>query len=167
MKKLFFALFLVFVSSSVSVMAQSATDQLQWHTDLMEANRLAVAAHKPIFAFFTGSDWCGWCHKLQNEVFSKASFAKWAKEKVILLELDFPRQKQLPPALAQQNNSLQQAFGVQGFPTVWYFTMVPDSTNQKMLISALGSQGYPAGAEPGKEDKKFLDAANEILTKFK
>ena len=33
-------------------------------------------------------------------------------ENVILLELDFPRRKQLPAELAQQNQGTQQAFKV-------------------------------------------------------
>ncbi len=141
--------------------------KLEWQTDLMKAHELSKATNRPIFGFFTGSDWCGWCHKLQNDVFSKPSFIKWAKEKVILLELDFPRQKQLPPELAQQNSSLQQAFKVQGYPTVWYFTMTQDATTKKMNINAWGSQGYPAGSEPGKEDVKFLADAKKILANGK
>jgi thioredoxin-related protein len=140
------------------------SDGLTWHTDLMEAHQLSQSAHKPIFAFFTGSDWCGWCHKLQRDVFSKPEFIKWAKEKVVLLELDFPRQKQLPEPLKAQNQSLQQAFQVQGYPTIWMFYMAQDSAT-RMIINPLGSQGYPAGSEQGKEQIKFLNEANAILAK--
>ena len=67
---------------------------LTWYTSLDEVQKLSKDTGKPIFGFFTGSDWCGWCHKLQREVFAKDAFVKWAKENVILLELDFPRKKQ-------------------------------------------------------------------------
>src|SRR5690348_6346760 len=87
---------------------------LEWHTNLAEVHELSKASHKPIFAFFTGSDWCGWCTRLQNDVFSKPEFIAWAKKNVILLELDFPRRKQLPEDLQQQNNSLQQALRISG-----------------------------------------------------
>jgi protein disulfide-isomerase len=133
----------------------------------MKAQALSKASKKPIFAFFTGSDWCGWCHKLQRDVFVKPPFIKWAKDKVILLELDFPRQKQLPQELVQQNQSLQQAFQVQGYPTVWLFFMNEDSATKQMIINPLGSLGYPSGSEPGKEEVKFLNDANGYLAKAK
>jgi thiol-disulfide isomerase/thioredoxin len=145
--------------------AAKSAEGLEWYTDLAKAHEKSKATHRPIFGFFTGSDWCGWCHKLQNEVFSKPAFIKWAKEKVVLLELDFPRQKQLPQELQQQNASLQQAFRVQGYPTVWLFFTEQDPETKKLNISALGSTGYPQGATAGKEEVKFLADANAILAK--
>jgi thiol-disulfide isomerase/thioredoxin len=140
-------------------------DGLVWYTDVMVAKDSSNATNKPIFAFFTGSDWCGWCMKLQRNVFAKAAFIEWAKENVILLELDFPRFKQLPPQLAEQNAGLQQAFQVRGYPTVWLFTLSQDSVANKFVISALGSSGYPSGATQGKEEVKFLTDLNAILEK--
>jgi protein disulfide-isomerase len=151
---------------TLPAMAQHS-DGLEWHTDLMKANELAKVSGKPIFGFFTGSDWCGWCHKLQRDVFAKPEFVKWAKANVILLELDFPRGKQLPQETVQQNQSLQQAFQVQGFPTIWYFSMSPGNGNGQMAITAYGNQGYPSGATPGKEEVTFLNMANDILAKAK
>ncbi len=166
MKQFSFILFLFLLSCTRPSFAQ--TNKLVWYTNLMEAQEKSKATNKPIFGFFTGSDWCGWCRKLQNEVFSKTAFIKWAQQKVILLELDFPRQKQLPPELAQQNNNLQRAFQVAGFPTVWIFFMAKDDTSaNKFNISPLGSLGYPRGAQAGKEEVKFLEEANLILAKNK
>ena len=164
MKNLLIILSLLLVQSTTPVLAQH-NSKLVWHTDLMKAHKLSQASNRPIFAFFTGSDWCGWCHKLERDVFSKPSFIKFAQEKVILLELDFPRQKQQPAELTQQNQGLQQAFQVQGYPTIWYFTATQDPSTQKLIINALGSQGYPSGAEQGKEEVKFLNEANNILAK--
>ena len=167
MKYLFFVASLFFVFNTATVFGQASyeKDGLTWYTDIMKAQEQSRASNKPIFAFFTGSDWCGWCHKLEREVFEKAAFKKWAKEKVILVELDFPRNKQLPTELAQQNASLQQTFQVQGYPTIWLFFLDKDKTSNKMNISALGSLGYPRGAEQGKEEVKFLQDANEVLAK--
>lgn len=169
MKKIVFVLFLSVIAAMAPAYAQNPEKKggLEWYTDLTKANEVSKATHKPIFGFFTGSDWCGWCHKLQNDVMSKPAFIKWAKDKVVLLELDFPRQKQLAPALAQQNSSLQQAFQVQGYPTVWLFTLTPDAATNKMNITPYGSLGYPQGAEQGREEVKFLNDANAILAKAK
>lgn len=170
MKQLSIVLSLLFVLSTGCAFGQNDNKEkngLEWYTDVLKANERSQATHKPIFAFFTGSDWCGWCRKLQADVFSKKEFVKWAKEKVILVELDFPRTKQLPPALAQQNSELQRIFQVQGYPTCWlFFLSKNDSTNQ-FQISPLGSVGYPQGAELGKEQVKFLNDANQILAKNK
>lgn len=158
------------VFSSLSLFAHpdsTKKDGLVWHTDLTKAQELSTSANKPIFGFFTGSDWCGWCKKLQREVFVKPEFIEWAKKNVILLELDFPRRTQLPPELAQQNASLQQVFQVQGYPTVWLFYMAKDQATNKFNISALGSLGYPSGAEPGKEQLKFISNANAVLANGK
>jgi protein disulfide-isomerase len=163
MKRILFAFF--FSLFVLPAMAQHG-DGLDWQTDLMKANEISKQTGKPIFGFFTGSDWCGWCHKLHNDVFSKPSFIKWANENVVLLELDFPRRKQLPENLMRQNNELQQAFQVQGYPTVWYFSLTQGEAG-KMNINAYGNQGYPAGATPGKEDELFLKTANEIIAKAK
>ena len=140
---------------------------LTWHTDLSKARAASDASHKPVFGFFTGSDWCGWCRKLQSDVFSKSAFISWAKKNVVLLELDFPRRKQLPEELAQQNQALQQAFKVQGYPTIWIFYASVDKTTNKINLEALGSLGYPQGAEAGKEEVKFINDANALLAKGK
>ena len=140
---------------------------LTWYSDVMKANEVAMATHKPIFAFFTGSDWCGWCKKLQHDVFSKPEFVQWAKKNVVLVELDFPRNKQLSPELAQQNASLQQSFQVQGYPTCWMFFMKKGTEANKVEINALGSVGYPQGATPGKEEVKFLADADKVLANKK
>ncbi len=139
--------------------------ELEWYTDLIKANDLSKTQHKPVFAFFTGSDWCGWCRKLRMEVFDKPEFITWAKKNVILLELDFPRAKPMSQELQQQNGSLQQAFQVRGYPTVWLFYMNKNSDSATYSINPLGSLGYPSGAIQGKEELKFLQEANALLAK--
>ena len=142
--------------------AQEQKNGLTWYTDITKAYEASAKAKKPIFGFFTGSDWCGWCHKLEHDVMSKPGFKAWAAKNVILLEIDFPRQKKLPDELAQQNNSLQQAFKVQGYPTIWLFNMTKNATTNQLGIAALGSLGYPQ-SQPGKEEDAFIKQANEIL----
>ncbi len=160
--KLFIATFICLLFCSPLIKAQEVKNGLTWYTDANAAAEISNKTKKPIFGFFTGSDWCGWCHKLEAVVLSKPEFKAWAAKNVILLELDFPRNKKLPDALAQQNAGLQQAFKVQGFPTIWIFNIEKDATNNKMNLAALGSLGYPQ-SEPGKEVTAFLDNANNIL----
>ena len=111
--------------------------------------------------FFTGSDWCGWCIRLQKEVFRTPEFTKWANENVVLVELDFPRNKPLTPELQKQNYELQQVFGVQGYPTVW-FVNGTQGEDGKVNFDKLGSQGYVAGGP-----SKWLEGANKMLANKK
>jgi thioredoxin-related protein len=164
MKKYIIIIIFVLIKSVAYAQTTDETQKpLTWYSDVNEAYALSNATSKPIFAFFTGSDWCGWCHKLQREVFSKPEFEKWANQNVVLLELDFPRNKQLSPELVNQNQSLQQFFRVAGYPTIWLFNMTKEEGEKKFMISALGSLGYPSGAEAGHEEVKFLEDANKVL----
>jgi protein disulfide-isomerase len=166
MKRWFYITTLLLFISTLPSCAQNerpAQGQLTWYTSLAEAQKVSNSAKKPIFAFFTGSDWCGWCQKLHHDVLEKQSFIDWAKKNVVLLELDYPRRKQLSPELQQQNGELQQVFKVQGYPTVWIFNLTDDPATKKKNISAFGSLGYPQGAEAGKEEVKFLKDANAVL----
>lgn len=170
MNRLFFLLIAVLFIGSTPALAQKLPiqkDGLTWYTDIMQARVISDSTHKPIFAFFTGSDWCGWCHKLQRDVFAKAAFKDWAKQNVILVELDYPRYKQLPTDLAQQNAELQQVFSITGYPTIWMFNLNWDEATKHMNIVPFGSLGYPRGAETGKEEVKFLSEANGMLAQPK
>lgn len=89
-----------------------------WIDNFEQAKAEAKKENKLILADFTGSDWCGWCIKLDEEVFSKKEFKDYVKDKFVLLELDFPRQKKIPAAIKEQNDKLAKEYGVRGFPTV-------------------------------------------------
>jgi protein disulfide-isomerase len=114
-----------------------------WLLNFDEAAELSMKTGKPILANFTGSDWCGWCIRLQKEVFVTPTFKKWADENVILLELDYPRRTQQTEEIKKQNRDLQQFFKVRGYPTLHMFNVgVADGKTQ---ITSLGKTGYVAG----------------------
>ncbi len=90
----------------------------EWMTDLDKAKAIAKKENKLVFIDFTGSDWCPPCIKLKKDVLSTAEFAKYAKEKFVLVELDYPRSKEQSVELKAANRELQQQFKIKGFPTV-------------------------------------------------
>jgi protein disulfide-isomerase len=96
----------------------TASDPAMWMTDYTAALKLAEESERPLLLNFTGSDWCAPCMQLKKEVFTKGEFKEFARENVVLVELDFPRRKALPQELAAQNEALLDQFRVQGFPTV-------------------------------------------------
>ena len=69
MKKVYITLLLVL--GSLTTQAQD----LVWHTDVNKAVDISAKTKKPLLLFFTGSDWCGWCIKLQKEVMKTPEFA--------------------------------------------------------------------------------------------
>ncbi|WPJ97587.1 thioredoxin family protein [Coraliomargarita algicola] len=89
-----------------------------WMTDFDAAKAKAVAENKPLLVDFTGSDWCGWCIKLDKEVFSQAAFKQYAEDALVLVELDFPRSKPQSAELKAQNEALAKKYGIRGFPTI-------------------------------------------------
>jgi protein disulfide-isomerase len=151
MKKLILLLFTIVSFTSFS----QHTDN-DWNTDMNKAIEISHETEKPLMLFFTGSDWCGWCIKLQKAVFSKPDFVKWATKNVVLVELDFPRRTKISEELTAQNRNLQQMFGVRGYPTVWFVT--PEVTDGKVNFKKLGSQG----ASP-LDAKGWIAGANKIL----
>ena len=154
MKKIVLLTFLVLTSISLH-----AQEELTWHTDLTKATEISLKENKPMFLFFTGSDWCGWCIRLQNEVFKTPEFINWAKGNVVLVELDFPRKKEQPEAIKMQNAQLQQQLQVRGYPTDW-FVSASKTAEAKINLNALGTTGYVAGGP-----QVWLDGANQILKK--
>lgn len=156
MKKIVLILLMTFGS----LLSNAQENELTWHTNIDKAMEISKKEKKPLMLFFTGSDWCGWCIRLQKEVFYKKEFVKWAKDNVVLVELDFPRKKQLEPTLQQQNYSLQSAFQVQGYPTVWFVNS--DTKEGKTNFTQLGSTGYVAGGP-----EAWISGANQILANNK
>ena len=157
--------FIINKSSSTKVKPKVQPKELVWHTNFEEVVKLANEENKVIFAFFTGSDWCGWCTRLQKNVFSKPAFKEWADKNVILLELDFPRRTALPEKLKQQNRQLQQTLGVRGYPTIWLFDATYNQVSKKLELKTYGKGGYPSGAVAGKEEVKFIETMNSHLSK--
>jgi protein disulfide-isomerase len=110
-----------------------------WSTDVRASIAQAQSQHKHIFLFFTGSDWCGWCKRLNREILSTSDFQKYASEKLVLVKLDFPRSHPQPADVKQQNEQLAAHFRIEGFPTV----IVLDPSGKP-----LGKLGYQEGG-PG------------------
>lgn len=122
-----------------------------WSTDYAAALQLAKEQNKPLVMDFTGSDWCGWCIKLDKEVFSQPEFIKYAKENLVLLEVDFPNGKKLSSKVKKQNDKLAEEYQIQGYPTI----VVLGADGKK-----LGTLGYQEGGP-----KNWIAALEKITKK--
>jgi len=123
--------------------------QIKWYTNYKEAAAVAKKDNKHLLLFFTGSDWCGWCKKMDQEVFSSTEFASAEGKEFIFVEVDFPMNKQLPTDEAQQNTLLKQKYGVTGYPTV----IILDS-NENFVAET----GYRPGG-----GKSYADYLNQLM----
>lgn len=124
----------------------------EWTMDYDAALKFAQKEKLPILLNFTGSDWCSWCQLMQRNVFAQEKWAQYAKNRIVLVTLDFPRNKSLvSPEYATRNNRLQQQYGVQGYPT--YIILDSDG---KTILGKLG-----AGRE--KTAESFIQEVEELL----
>ncbi|MDC1406006.1 thioredoxin family protein [Akkermansiaceae bacterium] len=114
MKKTMLASLLLALTVSLSTAAGEG-----WMTDFEAAKQKAAAENKDLLVDFTGSDWCGWCIKLVDEVFKHDAFKQGAADNFVLVELDFPQDKsKLDEATQKKNEMLQKKYSIQGFPTI-------------------------------------------------
>ncbi len=126
----------------------SAARAANWVTDLPSAQSAAKSENKMVLIDFTGSDWCGWCIRLRNEVFSQPEFDAFAAENLVLVEADFPRQKPQTSELKQANAALAERFHIKGYPTL-------------ILLDGEGNQLGTLGYRPG-GPKAFISELNRL-----
>lgn len=125
-----------------------------WSDNWEASKKLAKESNKDILIDFTGSDWCGWCIRLNDEVFSKDTFKTEVPKHFVLLELDYPRSKKLSKEIKDQNAKLQKQFAIQGFPTI-------------MLVDADGRPYAKTGYQAGGAEKYVEHLAEKRKIKVK
>jgi thioredoxin-related protein len=127
--------------------AVSSAHAAVWQTEYASAQARAYAENKVILVNFTGSDWCPGCIRLREEVFSKAEFLAFADTYLVLLEVDFPRWKQLNNAQKQANRALANKFTVTGYPTVILLNSQGERIGSAMGYMAGGPTAYTRAIE--------------------
>lgn len=152
--KYLFLLFAVCLFSSV----HAAPAKIEWMTNYEQAVNQAKSSNKPLILFFTGSDWCGWCIKLEEEVLGTPDFAREVGDKFVFVKLDFPlNAASVPSQQSAQNKQLQKKFDVRSFPTIVVF----DPQNDQQI----GTTGYRPGG--GKSYAAHLLKMTNDYSKYK
>jgi thioredoxin-related protein len=123
----------------IFVVCQNCSADVEWFTDLNAAMAKARAENKTVLMDFCGSDWCGWCMRLKSEVFDQPEFAAFAKLNLVMVEVDFPRNKELSPDQQEANNALARNYHITGYPTI---VLVNE------LAQEIGRTGYLPGGPP-------------------
>lgn len=127
MKKISFIFILLLGSLSYSQDWQTSYDR-----SLMKAKN----ENKKIILVFQGSDWCGPCIKLSQEIWSSDYFINYSNKKFVMLQADFPRKKKnfLSDEQQRSNNLLAEKYNPNGY---FPFVVIIDK-NENLL----GEMGY-------------------------
>jgi len=128
------------------------TEAAEWETDFAKASTNASKTGLYMLLDFSGSDWCGWCVKLDKEVFSRSEFKTFAKTNMVCVLIDFPRQKKQSTTVKQQNAALASKYGVRGYPTV--ILLSPEG-------ELVGKTGYREGGA-----KKYVAHVQEMIAEY-
>jgi|TARA_B110000438_G_C15817850_1_gene652798 protein disulfide-isomerase len=116
---------------------RSTAAEATWSESYTEAQAKAESEGKPMLLLFTGSDWCGFCIKLEKSIFDSEEFAAYTDENYVLVKADFPRRKAQSKEQVKHNEKLAAEFGVEGFPTV----LVVSPDGEKVLERKVGYGG--------------------------
>ena len=126
---------------AVLTLLKVSGSELEWMTNLSQAIEKAKAENKMVLLDFTGSDWCPPCKALHKNVLSSPEFAEYAQKNLVLVEVDFPREKPQSEELKKSNRELAKKYEVRGYPTI----VVLDG-NGKVLSKKTGYGGEKPAA---------------------
>lgn len=105
-----------------------------WMTDFHGALAEARDSGRPVLINLTGSDWCPPCRMLKERVFDSEEFNAYASRNLVLLEVDFPRRKELSPAQQEHNQAVAQLYRAEAFPTI--IIAGADAAEKKRMVGA-------------------------------
>ena len=145
-----------------------------WGENFAAAQEEAKKDGKLMLLAFSGSDWCGWCVKMEKEIYSNKAFIKKAKQKFVLVMIDSPRNKAILSKLAQkQNPDLVKKYGIRGYPS----TVIARADGEEIkrfggyqrggidaFLEKLDAVADEAGVKDA-DDAKDADAKNEATKK--
>jgi thioredoxin-related protein len=109
----------------IALLGFSGLVSTDWQADFDKAKQSAHDQHKYILLNFSGSDWCGPCIRMRQEIFDSETFGAFAKDHLILVNADFPRLKKhaLPAEQQKKNDQLADRYNKQGvFPLTLLLT---------------------------------------------
>jgi len=143
----------IYILISIVMLYCTRVEALDWETDFKKALATAKASGKYIMLDFSGSDWCGWCKKLEKEVFSQDAFKDFTEKNLVCVLVDFPRRIEQTREQKQQNWNLATKYGIKGYPTI--IILSPDG-------KPVGNTGYLHGGS-----RNYVQHLNEIIERHR
>ena len=125
-----------------------------WLDDFEAAKKQANAEGKDLLVAFSGSDWCGWCVRLEQEIFSQDGFTEKLYENFVPVYIDNPNDSnRLSEVAKKQNRPLTERYRIEGFPTV-------------LLMDADGDVFAETGYQSGGPEK-YLESLGKLKSEGK
>lgn len=87
---------------------------LPWTTDYEQAMNVAKTSSLPVYLYFTGSTWCIWCKKMEDEIHNQDAFRQKMVGKFIFVKIDLPVGGQS----SETTKKLLQQYNIQGVPSI-------------------------------------------------
>jgi thiol:disulfide interchange protein len=115
-----------------------------WLTSLPQALAQAGQEKKLVLVDFNGSDWCPPCMQLKKDVFSSAEFRAFARQNLVLVDVDFPQRKAQSAELKAANEALSKQFKIEGFPTILVLDASGKELNRDVGYDGEGAAAYVA-----------------------
>ncbi len=126
-----------------------------WNSSFETARQQASANNRPILMVFTGSDWSPACMQLRNTILNSPEFHTLAEERLILMEVDFPRTRPMAALHLQANQHLARTYNVAAFPSVLMISasgtniaQISSSATKDQFIEALVYLSKKATSSP-------------------
>ncbi len=132
------------ITTLIAVAALTAGTALadeSWLTNIEQAQAIAKKEGKMVLVDFTGSDWCPPCKALHGKVLSTKKFKEYAKGNLVLVEIDFPRIKQISKEQKAYNQAQAKKYGLRGVPMVLVF-----DSKGKQIHKEVGFRGQTPAA---------------------
>ena len=112
-----------------------------WLTNMEKAQVIAKKEGKMVLVDFTGSDWCPPCIALHSKVLATKEFKSYAKKNLVLVEIDFPRLKEISKEQKAYNQAQAKKYGLRGVPMVLVF-----DSKGKQVHKEVGFRGQSPAA---------------------
>lgn len=137
--------------SAAAFAAVAATSTPEGFTDNLDAALARATGNgRYVVAVFSGSDWCHWCKKLDEEVLSTEAFRRAATNTYELVYIDNPQDQARLSAHGRENNGkVAEKYGIRGFPTV-------------LVLDGKGGKVVELGYAEGGPEKYLETLAAEI-----
>lgn len=103
--------------TSVHAVEKSGAKLGEWTMDYNAALALAKKETKPVLVSFIKSDRCSWCKLMEETVFEKQAWKDYAAKNLVLVTIDYPRDKDIVPTeFVQRNKDLAVKMEIHGVP---------------------------------------------------
>jgi thiol-disulfide isomerase/thioredoxin len=112
----------------------------EWTMDLDAAKSYAASNDVPVLLFFTGSDWCKYCKKTQEQIFTKEIWREYALDRLAMVYIDIPKDNSLlPKKYHERNEAMKESYELRGVPSFILLDPQDNSAHKEFNLATVFS----------------------------